>query len=110
MRTDAGARLGEVLVDVGAQRLQRRDVDDADFVGQRRGGRLLHQIVDRGEKRRERLAGSGRRGNQRVAPSRIAAQPSACARVGSPSVSENHCETMGWNADNAMKPPGAVLG
>ena len=32
---DAAARLGEVLVDVGAQRFQRRDVDDAHFVGKR---------------------------------------------------------------------------
>ena len=37
---DAAPRLGQVLVDVGAQRLERRDVDDAHFVGQRAAQRL----------------------------------------------------------------------
>jgi hypothetical protein len=46
------------------QRLQRRDVDDADLVGQRRAQSFLEEIVERGQKRRERLA--GRRGDQRV--------------------------------------------
>ena len=33
---DAAPRLRQVLVDVGAQRLERRDVDDADFIRERR--------------------------------------------------------------------------
>ena len=72
---DAAARLGEVLVDVRAERLERRDVDDADFVGQRRAQAFLEQIVERGEERRERLAGAGRRRDQRVAagPNRLPA-------------------------------------
>ena len=64
---NAVARLGEVLVDVGAQRLQRRDVDDPDLVRQRRGTALFEKRVDRGEERRERLARAGRRGDERVA-------------------------------------------
>jgi hypothetical protein len=54
-------------VDVRAQRLQRRDVDDADLIGQRAGEALLHEIVQRREKRGERLPRAGRRGDQRVA-------------------------------------------
>ena len=65
--TDAAPRLRQVLVDVGAQRLQRRNVDDANFVGKRRADALLDEVVDRREKRGERLAGAGRRGDQRVA-------------------------------------------
>ena len=65
---DARARLREVLVDVGAQRLQRRHVDDADLVGERRAHAVVHELVERGEERRERLARARRRGDQRVAP------------------------------------------
>src|SRR5215471_6555999 len=66
----------EVLVDVGAQRFQRRDVDDASLVRQRRAKALLKQLVDSGKERGERLAGSGGRGNQRV-PSRLNLSPAA---------------------------------
>ena len=91
---DAAPRLGEVLVDVGAQRLQRRDVDDADLVGQRRAEPFLEERVERGQERRERLAGAGRRRNQRVAArAESPAQPARCAGVGSPSVSLNQRAT-----------------
>ena len=63
---DALARLGQVLVDVGAERLQRRHVDDADLVGQRRHLPFREQAVDRGQKRRQRLARARRRGDERV--------------------------------------------
>ena len=66
-RVDFAARLGQVLVDVRRQRLQRRDVDDPHLVGQSRQlGRLAEQLVDRGQERGERLAGAGRRRDQRV--------------------------------------------
>ena len=63
---NAGARLGEVLVDVRAERLERRHVEDADLVRQRRRETLLEQRVDGGEERRQRLARAGGRGDQRV--------------------------------------------
>ncbi len=53
---NAQTRNREVLVNVGAERLQRRDVDDADFVGERSAQTFLKQIVESSEKRRERLA------------------------------------------------------
>jgi len=62
------ARLGEVLVDVRGQRLERRDVDDADFIGQRAGDPFPDEVVERSQKGRERLARSSRRGNERVPP------------------------------------------
>ena len=83
------------------------DVDDADLVGQRAG---------------EAGPARGRRASVRNAASvfpepvgaaisvwrrlRMAAQPCACAGVGSPSVSRNHCETMGWKEDSGMEPRG----
>ncbi len=63
---DSAARLREVLVDVGAQRLERRHVNDAHFVGQWRVSPFAHEVVDGGKERRQRLAGAGRRGDQRV--------------------------------------------
>ena len=63
---NARARLREVLVDVGAERLERRHVDDADLVRQRRRVTLFEQRVDGGEERRQRLARAGGRGDQRV--------------------------------------------
>ena len=64
---DAGQRRLEVAVDVVRQRLERRDVDDLGRVGEPALEALPHQLVDRGQKGRQRLARAGRRGDQGVA-------------------------------------------
>ena len=56
----------EIAVDVVAERLERRDVDDLHSVRERPVETLADQVVDRGEEGGERLAGAGRRGDQRV--------------------------------------------
>ena len=53
--------LFEVLMNVCAERLQRRDIQNADLIAERRSQTFANQIVDRGQKRRERLSGAGRR-------------------------------------------------
>src|ERR1051325_3384851 len=63
---NAAPRFREILVDVRAERLQRRYVEDADFIGKWMLQTFTHEVVDGAEKGRQRLAGSGRRGNQRV--------------------------------------------
>ena len=83
---DAGQRELEVLVHVGGQGPQRRDVDDP---GRRRrrgvdarlglgpvGGVDGHQEAGQG------LAGAGRRGHQDVAPRRDVGPGPACGSVG----------------------------
>ena len=64
---DLGQRDFEVLVDVVAERLERRDVNDLGLVGQRPQARAAHQAVDGGEEGGERFAGPRGRGNQHVA-------------------------------------------
>ena len=62
-------RLLEVALNVVGERLERGDVEDARLVGQL--ALLLaeaHELVDPGQKRRQRLAGAGRRGEQHIAP------------------------------------------
>ena len=54
-------------MDVVRQRLERRDVDDLRRIRERRLETLSHQVVDSGQKGRERLARSRRRGNEGVA-------------------------------------------
>jgi hypothetical protein len=63
---DLFARLRQVLVDVGGERLERRDVHDPDFVRQRPIERLEQQLVERDQERGERLARAGRRGDQGI--------------------------------------------
>ncbi len=58
----------EILVDVRAQRLQRGNVEDPDFVWKRSAQAFCEEIIDRRQKGRERLAGSRRRGDERVTP------------------------------------------
>ena len=58
----------EILVNVRAQRLQRRNVEDPDFVWKRSAQAFCEEIIDRRQKGRERLAGSGRRRDERVTP------------------------------------------
>ena len=60
-------RLLEVAVDVVAERLQRRDVDDLRHVLERPRLRLAHEVVDAGEEGREGLAGAGGGADERVA-------------------------------------------
>jgi hypothetical protein len=69
-------------VDVGAQRLERRDVDDADLVGQRTAKPFLHQVIDRRQECRERLARAGRRGDERVPPLANGRPPAQLRRRG----------------------------
>ena len=81
---DRAPRLRQVLVDVGAQRLERRDVHHADFIGERRDERVARQFVERGQERGQRLTGAGRRGDERVAPvtnRRPSAQLRGCRRT-----------------------------
>ena len=63
---DAGERLLEVLLDVVRERLQRRDIEDVDFVRQTLLDALDHQVIDGREECRERLARPGRGGDQGV--------------------------------------------
>ena len=63
---DLAARLSEVLVDVGRERLERRDVDDPHLVGQARIQPFAQELIERRQKGGERLAGAGRRRDQRV--------------------------------------------
>ena len=53
-------------MDVVAQRLERRNVDDLGLVGQRPQARAAHQAVDGGEEGGERLPGTGGRGYEDV--------------------------------------------
>ena len=64
---DAGQRRLEIAVDVVRERLERRDVDDLGLVGQPALEALPHQVVDRRQKRGERLARAGRRGDEGMA-------------------------------------------
>ena len=72
---DAGQRRFQIALDVVRQRLERRDIDDLGFVLEPAIEALPHQTVDGGEKRRERLARSGRRGDQHM-PARLDRRPS----------------------------------
>ena len=66
-------------MNVGAQRLERRDVEDAGLVGERRAEPFLEQLIETREKRRERLARSRRRRDERV-PSGLDLRPPALLR------------------------------
>ena len=63
---DFGQRYFEVLVDVVAERLKGRDVDDLGFIGKLAVAGGANQPVKTDEKRGERFAGTGGRGNQDV--------------------------------------------
>src|SRR5690606_19330173 len=64
---DSAQRPFEVPVNVGTERLERRDIHDPHLVGQWRRLALFEEPVDRGQERGQRLTGSGRRRDERVA-------------------------------------------
>jgi hypothetical protein len=65
---DPAAWLPEVLVDVGAQRLEGRHIQHPHFVREWVIQSFAQQVVERGQEGRERLAGSGGSRNQRMPP------------------------------------------
>jgi hypothetical protein len=67
MREDLAQRDLEILLDIVAQRLQRRDVENFGAVAQIAGERLAHQAINADEECGERLARSRRGGDQRGA-------------------------------------------
>ena len=54
-------RLLEIEADVVGERLQRRNVQDRDFVAEMVARRIEHEAVDRPHEGGERLAAAGRR-------------------------------------------------
>jgi len=64
--TNAAPRFRKILVNVGAERFQGRDVHDADFVWQRRGRAFTDEVVDGDQKSRKRLSRAGRRRDERM--------------------------------------------
>jgi len=63
-------RLVEVEPDIVGQRLERRDVEDRDFVAQGVGFGFGDQAVDRPHEGGQRLAAAGRRAKQDIVPGR----------------------------------------
>jgi hypothetical protein len=80
-RGDAFQRYLQVETNVIGERLERRHVDHQRFVGQHTavGEALLDELVERGQKRGEGLAGAGRCSDQRRAP---AADAWPCGELG----------------------------
>ncbi len=76
------SRLGQVLVDVRRERLQRRDIDDPNFIGQFTFFKTLpEQLVKRGEEGGQRLARSrGGRDQGRAASADRAPAFELCVR------------------------------
>ena len=81
LRTDAGERSCQVLLDIVRQRLQRRDIDNERLIRQRCLDALPHQFVDSSEERGERLARAGRRGDEHI-PSGLNQRPGPCLGFG----------------------------
>src|SRR3954464_5069247 len=68
-------------MDVVAQRLQGRDIQDAKFIGQLARESFPKQLVQRCKKRSQRLAGACRRGDQRVGAG-LNSRPTTLLRFG----------------------------
>src|SRR3989449_379529 len=92
---DFGERLGQVLLNVVRQRLERRDVDHLRLVGQWAIQPLAHQRVDRGEERRERLPRAGRSRDQGIV-ARLNHRPGVPLRLGGRGEARAEPAAHGW--------------
>ena len=100
---DADERRAQIALDVDGERLERRDVEDAAALpfGRRR---LKHQPVQAPEKRRQRLARSGGRQNQRrcaAGDGGPAGLLRGCRAAGK--TASNHARTGGSNGCRASR-------
>ncbi len=64
--TDLRERLLEIFLYVVTQGLQRRDIEHLRVIVEFAAEGPVEEVIDAGEKRRERLAGTGRRGDQGI--------------------------------------------
>ena len=96
---ELGERLLEVAVDVVAERLERRDVEDLHGVRERRRAvrRSIRALSSHRNAARVFPVPVGARISV-CAPDAIAGHPRTCGALGWPSVSVNHWRTSGWNA------------
>jgi len=101
---DLAQRHFQVLLNVVAQRLERRNVEDFGAVLQVAGNRLAHQAVNAGEECGERLARAGGGGDQRGAASKNV-RPALFLRLGRRA--EPSYEPLG---DDRMGPPQGPAG
>ena len=87
----------EVAQDVDRKRLERRDVEGVDApVGFTRSGRFaIAQLHQRRQKSRQRLAGAGRRDQQRRATGLCAAEQFELMRAGRPAVAREPLHERG---------------
>ena len=96
---DAGQRRAQVALDVVGQRLERRDVQDADRAGRLAGRRRARVGREPVEASRGRRPGSchspSGRGSACAGRSAMASQPRACASVGASKLARNQSRTAG---------------
>ena len=98
-RADLGQRPFQILVNIVAQRLERRAVDHLCAVRQCAGACAADQAVDANEKSRQRLPGTRGSGNRTSSPARMTGQPRSCGSVGTPRRSNHSC-TRGSKAES----------
>ena len=86
----------QIFLDVVAEGLERRNVEHFGAVVERAAKRLAHQSVDAGQKRRQRFARAGGRGDEGGMPGEDV-RPALFLRLGgrSRSAARNHSRTMG---------------
>ena len=98
LRAQAGERPAQVALDVVVERLQRRDVEQAQALA-----RARVEPVDPVEEGRQRLARAGRRLDQRRALRvAIAGQPSSCAGVGPSNACSNQARVAGLKTSSGL--------
>ena len=85
----------QIFLDVVAEGLERRNIKDFGAIVERAAEGLAHQAVDAGEKRRQRLARTGWRGDDVACRARMCGQPSSCGSVGDEKRWRNHSRTIG---------------
>ena len=78
---DARQRFLQVFVNIVAESLERRHVKHPRLIFELSGEALTEQIIQRREKSRQRLARSGRCGNERVGAG-LNSRPAALLRLG----------------------------
>jgi len=89
-RGDFTERHFQILANVVAQSLERRNINDFGTVLEAAAKGLANQAVDAGKKRRERLAGAGGRQISVDLPASMDGHPCSCGSVGEPNLAANH--------------------
>ncbi len=111
---DSGQRNLQILMNIVTQGLERRHIQHLGLIGKLTQAGAAHQVIDRAQERRQRFAGSRRRGNQNIMsglyfPPSLALRLRDGGKIGLKPFADERIERSEWHGNYPTAVPRACF-